>query len=44
MDSGSTSMAPASVKLSSFKVGDKVTVNYTLSNGKMELSSIKPAT
>ena len=44
LDNGSTYTAPASVKLSNFKVGDKVTVNYTMSNGKMELSSIKPAT
>jgi Cu/Ag efflux protein CusF len=44
LDNGSTYMAPSSMKLSSFKVGDKVSVNYTMSNGKMELSSIKPAT
>jgi Cu/Ag efflux protein CusF len=44
LDNGSTYMAPTSVKLSSFKVGDKVNVDYTMTNGKMELSSIKAAT
>jgi Cu/Ag efflux protein CusF len=43
LDNGSTYVAPASVKLSTFKVGEKVSVDYTMSNGKMEASSIKPA-
>jgi Cu/Ag efflux protein CusF len=44
LDNGATYAAPSTVKLANFKVGQKVTVNYTTSNGKMELSSIKPAT
>ncbi|HLW92387.1 MAG TPA: DUF1344 domain-containing protein [Roseiarcus sp.] len=44
LDNGSTYTAPASVKLSTFKVGEKVSVNYSMSNGKMEAASIKPAT
>jgi Cu/Ag efflux protein CusF len=44
LDNGSTYVAPASVKLSNFKVGEKVSVNYSMSKGKMEASSIKPAT
>lgn len=43
LDNGSTYMAPASVKLSGFKVGERVSVSYTMSKGKMELASIKPA-
>ena len=44
LDNGSAYMAPSTVKLSGFKVGEKVSVNYTTNNGKMELNSIKPAT
>ena len=44
LDNGSTYSAPSSVKLSTFKVGEKVSVSYTATNGKMEASSIKPAT
>jgi Cu/Ag efflux protein CusF len=44
LDNGSTYMAPSSVKLSMFKVGEKVTVTYATANGKMEASAIKPAT
>lgn len=44
LDNGSTYSAPSSVKLSTFKVGEKVSVSYTTSNGKMEASSIKAAT
>jgi len=43
LDNGSTYMAPSTVKLSGFKVGEKVSVNYTTNNGKMQLNSIKPA-
>ncbi len=44
LDNGSSYMAPKSVKLSDFKVGEKVTVSYTKSGDKMDATSIKPAT
>jgi Cu/Ag efflux protein CusF len=40
---GATYSAPASMKLSSYKVGQKVAITYTQSNGKMEVSAMKPA-
>jgi Cu/Ag efflux protein CusF len=43
LDNGSTYVAPSTVKLSTFKVGQKVTVNYTPDNGKLMLTTIKPA-
>jgi len=43
LDNGSTYWAPSSVKLSSFKVGQKVDVTYTEANGNMEISAVKPA-
>lgn len=43
LDNGSTYMAPKGVKLSGFKVGEKVTVNYTKAGDKMDITSIKPA-
>jgi Cu/Ag efflux protein CusF len=44
LDNGSTFVAPTSVKLSEFKVGEKVRVDYTKSGDKMEITSIKPMT
>jgi uncharacterized protein (AIM24 family) len=44
LDSGSSYIAPKSVKLSNFKVGEKVTVSYTKAGDKMDITSIKPAT
>lgn len=44
LDNGSTYMAPKSVKLTDFKVGEKVTLSYTKSGDKMDITSIKPAT
>jgi hypothetical protein len=44
LDNGSTYMAPKSVKLSDFKVGEKVTVSYSKSGVTMDITSIKPAT
>jgi uncharacterized protein (AIM24 family) len=44
LDNGSSYMAPKSVKLSDFKVGEKVTVNYTKAGDKMDATSIRPAT
>ncbi len=44
LDNGSTYMAPKSVKLSDFKVGEKVTVSYSKSGATMDITSIKPAT
>lgn len=44
LDNGSTFMAPKTTKLSDFKVGQKVTVSYTKSGDKMDVTSIKPAT
>ena len=43
LSDGSTYAAPPSMKLSSFKVGQKVDVTYTQSGGKMEMSAMKPA-
>jgi Cu/Ag efflux protein CusF len=43
LDNGSSYMAPKSVSLSKFKVGEKVTVNYTKSGDRMDITSIKPA-
>jgi hypothetical protein len=37
-------MAPKSVNLSGFKVGEKVTVSYSKSGATMDITSIKPAT
>jgi Cu/Ag efflux protein CusF len=44
LDNGSSYMAPKSVKLSEFKVGEKVTVSYAKAGDKMDATSIKPAT
>lgn len=44
LDNGSTYSAPKSVKLSTFKVGEKVNVDYMMSKGKMEAASIRPVT
>jgi len=44
LDSGSSYMAPKGVKLSSFKVGERVTVSYTKAGDKMDITSIKSAT
>jgi uncharacterized protein (AIM24 family) len=43
LDSGSSYVAPKSVNLSNFKVGEKVTVSYTKAGDKMDITSIKPA-
>jgi Cu/Ag efflux protein CusF len=43
LDNGSTYTASPTVKLSDFKVGQKVTVNYTPNNGKLMLTTMKPA-
>ena len=44
LDNGSSYMAPKSVKLSDFKVGQKVTVSYSKAGGKMDIMAMKPAT
>jgi len=44
LDSGSSYMAPKGVKLSNFKVGERVTVSYTKAGDKMDITSIKSAT
>jgi hypothetical protein len=43
LDNGSTFVAPSTVKLSSFKVGEKVSVNYMTNAGKNEIKIMKPA-
>ena len=43
LDNGSTYSAPATMKLSTFKVGQKVDVTYSGSGAKMEMSAMKPA-
>lgn len=42
LDNGSTYMAPKSVSLSNFKIGEKVMVSYAKTGGAMNLTSIKP--
>jgi uncharacterized protein (AIM24 family) len=44
LDNGSSYMAPKTVKLSDFKVGQKVTVSYSKAGDKMDIMSMKPAT
>jgi Cu/Ag efflux protein CusF len=44
LDNGMSYMAPKSVSLSAFKVGEKVTINYDKSGDKMDITSIKSAT
>ena len=44
LDNGTTYAAPSTVKLSDLKGGEKVTVDYTTSSGKMQINTIKPAT
>jgi Cu/Ag efflux protein CusF len=43
LDNGSSYVAPKSVKLSNFKVGEKVTVVYSKTGDKFDVTSIKPA-
>ena len=44
LDNGSNYMAPKTMKLSDFKIGEKVTVSYTKTGDKMDIGSMKPAT
>ena len=44
LDNGSSFMAPKGMKLSNFKVGEKVTVSYNKSGNKMDVTAMKPAT
>jgi len=44
LNNGSVYSAPSKIKLSQFKVGEKVSVNYEKTKGKMELSTLSPAT
>jgi hypothetical protein len=44
LDNGSSYMAPKSVNLSGFKVGQKVMINYAKAGDKMDITSMKPAT
>jgi hypothetical protein len=44
LDNGASYLAPKSMKLSDFKVGEKVTVSYTKAGDRMDATSIKPAT
>jgi Cu/Ag efflux protein CusF len=44
LDNGASYMAPKSVKLSDFKIGEKVTVSYTKAGDRMDVTSIKPTT
>jgi Cu/Ag efflux protein CusF len=43
LDDGSSYMVPSTVKLSNFKVGEKVDINFTTNSGKKELNTMKPA-
>jgi Cu/Ag efflux protein CusF len=44
LDNGSSYIVPKSVKLSDFKVGEKVTVIYNKTGNKFDVTSIRPAT
>ena len=44
LDNGSSYIEVEGVKLSDFKIGEKVTVSYTKAGEKMDTTSIKPAT
>ncbi len=44
LDNGASYVAPKSMKLSDFKVGENVTVSYTKAGDRMDATSIKPAT
>jgi Cu/Ag efflux protein CusF len=44
LDNGASYVAPKSMKLSDFKVGEKVTVSYNKAGDTMDVTSIKPAT
>jgi Cu/Ag efflux protein CusF len=44
LDNGSSYMAPKGMKLSDFKVGEKVTVSFTKAGDKTDVTSIRPAT
>jgi Cu/Ag efflux protein CusF len=44
LDNGSSYMTPKGMKLSNFKVGEKVTVSYTKAGDRMDATSIRPAT
>ena len=44
LDNGSSYLAPKGMKLSDFKVGEKVTVSFTKAGDKMDATSIKPST
>lgn len=43
LDNGSSYVAPSTVKLTNFKVGEKVDVTYTKNNGKMQIDTMKAA-
>jgi hypothetical protein len=43
LSSGETFEVPTTVKLNTFKVGEKVTIAYQLKNGKMEATKIEAA-
>jgi hypothetical protein len=42
LDNGASCTAPSTAKLSTFKVGEKVTVDYTTTNGNTQINTIKP--
>jgi Cu/Ag efflux protein CusF len=42
LDNGSSYSAPVAIKLSTFKVGEKVAITYSKSGAKMEISAMKP--
>jgi Cu/Ag efflux protein CusF len=43
LNNGSTFVAPSTLKLSAFKVGEKVSVTYSQSSGKMRASALTPS-
>ena len=43
LDNGKVLSLPASTKIASFKVGEKVKVTYTESNNKMDVTAVVPA-
>jgi len=43
LDSGKVLSLPASAKIASFKVGEKVKITYTESNNQMDVTAVVPA-
>jgi len=43
LDNGSAFVVPSTLKLAAFKVGEKVSITYSQSNGQMKASALTPS-